>query len=269
MGSPGGDGGGWPPDGGTPDDLPRLPPEWDHIVIPDDASALAAEAAAVRDELRSRHRPEHRQWLPTAAGRPALRASLLIMSLAVLVTLASFLTAAWPGLTRPVTVQRTAGSTAPGRELPALELVAADGQVVALRSMLPAVILLVDGCRCDALVDVTATEARPDVTVVTVTTRQPSAAQTTSAAPPAANRPPAPGAVAGAPDTATPVVPPAGVGAVTRRLLDPAAELRHSFALPAPDGTASALLVARDGTIVRTVRRTVSLDDFRPDLARL
>jgi hypothetical protein len=265
MGSPGGDGGGWPPDGGAPDDLPRLPPEWGHIVVPDDASALAAEAAAVRDELRRRHRQDQPRQAPGPAG---LRASLLIMSLAVLVTLASFLTAAWPGLSRPVTVQRTAGS-APGRDLPALELVAADGQVVAVRSMLPAVILLVDGCRCDALVADTAAAARPDVTVVTVTTRQPSAAPATSAAPPAANRPPATGTGAGTPGTATPVVPPAGAAAVTRRLLDPAAELRHSFALPVPDGTASALVVARDGAIVRTVPRTVSLDDFRPDLARL
>jgi len=32
------DNGGWPSDGGSPDDLPDLPEEWGVIVIPDDLS---------------------------------------------------------------------------------------------------------------------------------------------------------------------------------------------------------------------------------------
>lgn len=268
MGSPGGDGGNWPPDGGTPEDLPQLPPEWGDVVIPDDASALAAEAAAVRDELRRERRQQHWRWLQYGP-RSGLRAPLLIMAMAVLVTLASLFTAAWPGLTRPANVQRTANST-PSRGLPALDLVAADGGAGALKSLLPAVILLVDGCRCADLVMATAGAVRADITVVTVTTKRPSAAATSAAAPPAAPQPPGPGGnVADSPETATPAVPPAVAVAAVRRLLDPAGELRRAFDLPAPDGTASALLVARDGTIVRTVPRTASVDDFRPDLARL
>jgi hypothetical protein len=274
MGSPGGDGGGWPPDGGTPDELPDLPPEWGHVVIPDDASALADEAAAVREELRRERRRYRWRRLLRRGRRAGLRAPVLVMATAVLVTLASLLTVAWPGLTRPLTVQRTAGSTAtstatrtPGRTLPALDLIAADDQIVALRSLLPAVILLVDSCRCDDLVTATAAAVRVDTTVVTVTTRRPSAAATTAVVPPAAPGPP--GTAAGARGAATPVVPHAGPAGTPRRLVDPAAELRHNFDLPAPDGTAAALLVARDGTIVRTVPRTASLDDFRPDLARL
>src|SRR3954447_7429846 len=172
MGSPGGDGGGWPPDGGTPDELPDLPPEWGHVVIPDDASALADEAAAVREELRRERRRYRWRRLLRRGRRAGLRAPVLVMATAVLVTLASLLTVAWPGLTRPLTVQRTAGSTAtstatrtPGRTLPALDLIAADDQSVALRSLLPAVILLVDSCRCDDLVTATAAAVRVDTTV--------------------------------------------------------------------------------------------------------
>lgn len=34
--------------------LPDLPPEWGRVVVPDDASALAEEAAQLRRELRRR-----------------------------------------------------------------------------------------------------------------------------------------------------------------------------------------------------------------------
>ncbi|GAA0815204.1 hypothetical protein [Spirilliplanes yamanashiensis] len=267
MGSPGGNGGNRPPDGPvpdgpTPDDLPELPPEWRELVVPDDASALAAEAAAVRAELQARRPPAGRR-------RPALRAPVLIMAIAVVVTLASLgslFVAGWPGISRPATVQRPTGS--PAGRLPALDLLTADGQVVALTKLLPAVIVLVDGCRCDDLVRSATAAVRPGTTVVTVTGRAPSAAPSAPAAP-AAQQPPGPTTAAGAPATHTPVVPPAGAAPAARALIDPAGELRQSFRLPSPDGTASVLLVDRDGGIVRTVPRTASIDDFRPDLARL
>src|SRR5260370_261981 len=45
----GGNGDGWPPDGGgQPDGLPGLPPEWGTIVIPDDPAHLATEATKGR-----------------------------------------------------------------------------------------------------------------------------------------------------------------------------------------------------------------------------
>ncbi len=257
MGSPDGNNGGLPPDGGAPEGLPGLPPEWGHIVVPDDASALADEAAAVRAELRRRRRQARRSWrtppVPGRTGQTGIRAPMLIMTVAVLVTLASLFTAALPGL-RPPVVQRTAAAS-PGRELPALDLVAADGRAVALRSLLPAVILLVDGCRCDDLTTATVGAAPAGITVVAVTARAGG-----SAAP--ADRGPATA-------PAAPAAPPPGPTVTVRRLTDPAGGLRTAFALPEPDGSASALLVGRDGTIVRSVHRTRSVDDFRGDLVRL
>jgi hypothetical protein len=52
-------------------------------------------------------------------------------------------------------------------------------------------------------------------------------------------------------------------------LRDPTGELRSAFDLAAPDGTAAALLVDRAGQIVRRIPRTASVEDLRPDLARL
>ena len=200
------------------------------------------------------------------------------MSLAVLVTLASLFTAAWPGLSRPAQVQRTAGTT-PGRELPALELIAEDGHAVNLRSLKPAVIVLIDGCLCDELVSATAGAVGPGVAVLTVSAQRPSPAATSAVPPPAQQLPtqqppaqqlPAPAAsVAGAPGRVTPVVPPAGAVAAARRLTDPAGELRRTFDLPAPDGTAAVLLIDRAGALVKPFPRTASLDEFRPYLARL
>src|SRR3954470_5188308 len=45
MGTQGGNGGSWPPEGGgPPDDLPEIPPEWGVVVVPDDPGELADEA---------------------------------------------------------------------------------------------------------------------------------------------------------------------------------------------------------------------------------
>ncbi len=238
MGSPDGNNGGWPSDGG----LPELPPEWRDVVIPDDPSALAAESSLVRAEMRQERRQERTRRIvgPATAG---LRAPLLIMGVAVLVTLASLFAAAWPGANRPPSAQRSTGTL--GRALPALDLVTADGQVIALRSMLPAVVLLTDGCVCDQLADAAVAAVPPGVTVVTVTGRAPTAT--------------------GSSPTPAPAV---GTGGV-RALHDPTGGLRTAFDLPPPDGTAAALLVSADGTVVRATRRTVSIEDLRPDLARL
>ena len=66
MGSLSDNGGSWPPDGGVPDRLPDLPPEWGDIVIPDDLSSLASEVATIRAEL---HREQDRTaWQRFARG---------------------------------------------------------------------------------------------------------------------------------------------------------------------------------------------------------
>lgn len=255
MGSLSDNGGSWPPDGGSPDGLPDVPPEWGDIVVPDDLSALADEVAAVRAELDGRHR--RTRWQRFTArpgirrirriGGGALRAPVLIVSIAILVTIASVFASTWPGPARPPANQRTANTTDDGLDvLPALELVGADGQAVALRSQLPAVIVLVDGCECAGLVADTVAAAPAGIAVLTVL----SGTDT--------SRPAAP---------AVPV--PAAPGRPVRELRDPAGELRTSFAFPAPDGTAGVLLIDRTGAVVRQVHRTVSVDLFRPDLDRL
>ncbi|WP_250031468.1 hypothetical protein [Paractinoplanes maris] len=251
------DNGGWSSDGGSPDDLPDLPEEWGVIVIPDDLSELSDEVDAIRAELRLSDPPTRWQrFLRRPAMRrvrrvatTALRAPVLIISLAVLVTVASLFASAWPGPPRQPVVQRTATSS-PERAttLPALELLASDGQTVPLRGRLPAVILLVDGCDCTGLISDTIDAVGPEIAVITVT------AATASAS--AAGTPP------------TGATPPAN-GKTVRMLNDPAGSLRDHLRLTAPDTTAAAVLVDRRTNIIRVVPRTLSIEDFRSDLARL
>jgi hypothetical protein len=247
--------GGWPNDGGSPDDLPDLPEEWGVIVIPDDLSELADEVRAVRAELqlplpqtpwqRFAARPAIRRL--RRIGAAGVRAPVLIISMAVLVTIASLFASAWPGPARPPATQRTANAPDDrGDSLPALELLGPEGQTVALRGSLPAIVLLTEGCRCDQLIADTVSAVRPEIAVLTVTSTTPSAG----------------------------TVPPTGAtpqaqGKTVRQLRDPTNELRGHLNLAAPDGTATAVLVNRDGEIIRTVRRTMSIEDFRPELARL
>jgi hypothetical protein len=260
MGSLSDNGGGWPPDGGVPEGLPDLPPEWGDIVIPDDLSSLAAEVAAVRAELH--HDPERTRWQQISgriglhrirkAGAASLRGPALIVTMAVLVTLASIWASAWPSPARLPAGQRTAGST-DSRSLPALELVSLEGQPVPLRGQLPAVILLIDGCDCTQLIADTTTAVRPEIAIVTVVS---GTAPITSAAPVDTN-----------PQTGA--APPPQSTAAVRQLRDPTGTLRSSFRLAPPDGNAAVLLVSRTGEIVGPVRRTATVEDIRPDLARL
>jgi hypothetical protein len=256
VGSRSDNGGGWSSDGGSPDDLPELPAEWGVIVIPDDLSELSDEVRAVRAELRQdRQRTRWQQFGARPAVRrlrriasASLRAPVLIISLAVLVTVASLFASAWPGPARTPATQRTASTTDDRAHiLPALELLGADGQAVPLRGQLPAIVLLIDGCECARLIADTTAAVRADIAVVTVST----------AAPPSAGVTPATGAA------------PQPQGKTVRALRDPTGTLRASLDLGSPDGTAAAVLVNRDGQIVRTVPRTVSVEAFRPDLARL
>jgi hypothetical protein len=252
------DNGDWPSDGGSADDLPDLPEEWGVIVIPDDLSELSDEVEAIRAELRRSGPPT--RWQRFAA-RPVVRrvrrvaaagvrAPVLIISMAVLVTVASLFASAWPGPPRTPSVQRTAGDAGDaGDALPALEMLGPDGQNVALRSQLPAVVLITDRCDCSKLVNDTILAVRPDIAVVTVTSGV--------ATPSSTGLTPATGAA------------PQAQGKTVRVLRDPATGLRSSLHLRPPDGTATALLVNRAGEIVRTLPRTMTVEDFRPYLARL
>jgi hypothetical protein len=163
-------------DGNSPDDLPDLPEEWGVIVIPDDLSELSDEVEAIRAELRQTDRSTRWRRLfdrpglrqVRQLGLALLRAPVLIISMAVLVTVASLFASAWPGPPRQPVVQRTGDDHLDS--LPALDLVDDNGQMVPLRAKLPAVVLVTDGCDCDELVSATAAAAqdRPQIAIVVI-----------------------------------------------------------------------------------------------------
>jgi hypothetical protein len=251
------DNGGRSSDGGSPDDLPDLPEEWGVIVIPDDLSELSDEVDAIRAELQLSGPPTRWQRLLRRPGvrhvrrlaGKAVRAPVLIISLAVLVTVASLFASAWPGPPRQPTTQRSAGAADEvATALPALELLNADGQTVPLNGRLPAVILLIDGCACASLVSATVDAVRPEIAVITVT----AAAAASAAITPPTN------------------TTPQAAGKTLRTLNDPTGSLRTHLKLPStPDGVAAALLVDDTSRIVRLIPRIASVEDIRADLARL
>lgn len=252
-----GDDRGWSSDGGSSDDLPDLPEEWGVIVIPDDLSELDDEVEAIRAELRLTGEPT--RWA-RFADRPAmrvarrfaattLRAPVLIISLAVLVTVASLFASAWPGPPRQPAAQRTAAATGThGDSLPALELVGADGQNVPLRGRLPAVILFIEKCDCARLVSDTVDRVRPHITVITVV---------------------APGVAAGTAGTPPTGAAPQAQGKTVRVLHDPAGQVRDQLGLAEPDDTAAVLVVDSGGTIISKIQRTADFAEIEPQLARL
>ncbi|TYB35583.1 hypothetical protein FXF50_23135 [Micromonospora sp. AP08] len=222
---------------GPPDGLPDLPPEWGRVVIPDDASALAEEARQVRRELRAAHRQATSRWGLGPAGRGAPGLPVLALLVALLITLTGLAAVTWPRSSRsggaPTVLPYP---TAPIGPLPALDLVGPDDAPVPLRSLLPAMIILVDACVCAEQVGTAAATAPPGVTVVTVTESRSAGSAT------------APG---------------------VRPLADPAGGLRSYLHLSAHPGTAAALLVDRQGTLVRVVPDLGPVADYRDDLVRL
>jgi hypothetical protein len=252
--------------GGSPDDLPDLPEEWGVIVIPDDLSELDDEVRAIRQELAQDRDPTRWQRFLARPGvrrvrraaAAALRAPVLIVSMALLVTVASLFASAWPGPARQPATHRTPGSDESGSltSLPALELFGDDGNPVQLRGRLPAVILLVDGCDCAALVADTIAAVDQRVAVVTVTGKVEQTPDVT-----AGRHVP--------PITTTPQSPPQSQGKTVRALHDASGTIRDQLKVGAADGTAAALLVDGTGAVIRVIGRTASAEDLRPDLARL
>lgn len=244
-----------PPGGGRPEGVPDLPPEWGTVVIPDDLSELAEESEMVRRDLRRQARREawrRRLGLPTQGGTgpSSLRIPLLIMAVAVLATLASLFAVAWPGRQQPLpppAARQSGGAPEPSRTVPALDLIDVDGAPVSLRGLLPAAVMLTDGCECSRLVNDTVAAAKPGTTVVTVTR---------ASAPP--------------PRASTPRAPSDGSVAV-RTLADPTGELRGSLLLGTPGASdvATVLLVSRTGEIIHTSPAARTVDDFRLALASL
>ncbi|MET7748506.1 hypothetical protein [Micromonospora sp. NPDC005367] len=214
--------------------LPDLPPEWGRVVVPDDASALAQEAAQVRRELRERAR------LATRKRLTALRMPLVWLVVAVLITLAGLAAVTRPGPTpAPATSPAAPPAALTGRPLPALDLVDAGQDPVPLRGLLPAMIILVDGCACPERVSEAAAAAPPQVNLVAVSGGR-----------------------------SVPSAPPAG-GTGVRTLADPAGGLRSFLHLsPRPDA-AVAVLVDRSGVVVRVLPELGPAEAYRADLDRL
>jgi hypothetical protein len=247
----GDDGGGQPPDGGAPDGLPGLPPEWGLVVIPDDISALDEDAAPVQRQFRRearRLRWRRRLHLKARPPRrytednPGLAVPLMIMSIAVTATLTSLFAIALPVHNRPLGLHPTLATSqltnAPtGTALPDITLTSADGHQVKLRDSAPAAILVLDTCACVQLVTQTVTAAPAGVAVLAVA--------------------PTRGGDAGSGDGRVPLL----VGA--------AATLRSAVpsGAPLPD-RALVLLVDAGNHVVRALP-AVSVDEFRDDLLRL
>ncbi|MBY8873163.1 hypothetical protein K7640_15110 [Micromonospora sp. PLK6-60] len=248
MGKPDADGHG-PPEG-----LPDLPPEWGRVVVPDDASALAEEAAQVRRELlrrattRAGHPPDE-----LAEGRLPLRMPLLVLLVTVLTTVAGLAAVTWPrnprGNARPTVVPQSAAADLTGRPLPALDLVDPDQRPLPLRGLVPAVIILVDGCACPERVGEAASAAPAGVSVVTV----------------AAGRTVSPTPSEPGPTGRGPSAPAAAV----RALADPAGGLRAFVRVPPRPDTVTALLVDRYGILVELVPQVGTIEDYRSELVRL
>jgi hypothetical protein len=279
----GGNGDEQPPGGGGPfDGLSGMPPEWGPVVVPDDASALDAEAARVRKEFRRdarRYRWRRRLRLSTPRNRdaPSLGVPLAIMAIAVVATLISLFAVAWPGNYQGGQNGDAVTTRPRGLTLPDLTLLDTDGVPVRIRDAAPAVVLLVDGCRCEAVIANLALAVDSRVGVLVVTTPDPNASA--SAAPtsgaPAGGTPS--GAASGGPPSASATASPRATGPLgvrLRRLLDPAGALRVSVPglpspLPGPNAHGTLLLVTSDWAVVRVVSTTLPMAELKEDLDRL
>lgn len=144
-----------PDTGGVPD----LPPEWAGIVIPDDASELAAETEALRRERRRDHRRDRiqaifatRRWQRYGLSGPVIALSVLVAGI-----FGSLLFLLPTGPSSPREQQLARPTAAPGSVgglLPDLQLATSTGSTVRTRDLRPAVVLVLpEGCACDSLVD--------------------------------------------------------------------------------------------------------------------
>jgi hypothetical protein len=192
---------------------------------------------------------------------------LIIMSVAVVTTLISLFVVTWDR--RPATTptdQRTT-STA-GTPLSALAFTDSNGDTVSLGALLPAVVLLVDGCPCDPLIRDVAAAAPAGVGVIVVGRQLPKIngfpanthvladrldvlrgryAPTATATHPA-------GSNSGAGSKVSPGASPGTAG---------------SGSTPASPPGATALFVDRSGTLLTTVPNATAIAQLRTPLATL
>jgi hypothetical protein len=295
MGTPrGGNGDEQPPGGGGPfDGVSGVPPEWGPVVIPDDVSALSNETAAIRkqfrrDARRYRWRRRLRLTAPRNRETASLAVPLAIMAIAVVATLISLFAVAWPG-GYPDGSPNAGSVTTNARPLPLpdLKLRDTDGVDVPIRELAPAVIVLVDGCDCERVINNLAAAVDPRVSVLVVTTPNPYASSSAQPGVSGAPANPANPGASGSPGASTSADPSTSASASTRpsaspsrgvvrvrRLLDPAGLLRASIPGlpplgPVPPKAGTILMVTSDWAVVRVVPTTTPITELRPDLANL
>jgi hypothetical protein len=169
------EGEGMPPsdNGGVPD----LPPEWGVVVIPDDPSELERESVALRRQRRRslrRAKWRKRLGLPARSGaedeNPPVGTPLLIMAIAIVAALTSLFAitlSTRAGSGTATTTQRAAAPVFTPKMM-SLSLPNAAGTAVNLEQKLPAVILVLDGCACQELIQDTASAAPAKVNVFVV-----------------------------------------------------------------------------------------------------
>jgi hypothetical protein len=225
-----------PPD--EPHGLPDLPAEWGTIVIPDDASELAAEADAVRRELRADARRARIRGVFGLRGQPAsLGIPIVIMTVAIITTLASLLVVTWgtqPPLPGPTSTTATSGSvpSTNTKALGDLILPKANGDMVKIRDIAPLILLLIDGCECGQLISDVAAHVPRGVTVV--------------------------------PITGSPVSGDKNDPANVVRLTDTKGVLRGRYGPETPDGQAAALVVNGQGELINNLQHVTKYADIAP-----
>lgn len=235
---------GGPAKGPANPDRGNLPGRLDGIVIPDDPSELAEDAARVRAELRQRRQLGGRPWwligVPAqAGGRAPSRLPALLLTLAILTVVTGLIAVGYNGRQQPGTSGSTGTIVADAgvQTLPALDLLDADGAAVSLRALLPGVVLLVDGCDCEKFIAAAAGATPADVSIVVVSRHLPNAAAPT-------------------------------IDNVTR-LADPTGELRSLLRLSPSSSSPAVVLVSRTAQIEVVLPQATSVEVIRDPLAAL
>lgn len=228
--------------------LPDLPPDWGPVVIPDNPAELDAEAAQVRREQRqARRRARLRTLLgrvapgPSSTGQPSVGVPLVIMAVAIVTTLISLFAVTWgrdasdrfsgPGVVAATPAQPKAAVGT--RALADLALPDPAGTPVRVGTLLPAVVLMIDGCACDRLVADLAATLPAGVALIPV-------------------------------GRVTPRL--TGVPLNVHALGDPDGALRARLGIDDRTGTAAiAVLLDRSASVTAIIPTVDSTDDVRPD----
>ncbi len=262
--------------------LPGLPPEWGPVVVPDDAAELAAEAALVRRHLRGEAR--RRRWRRRLGLRATpvrrrtgphevdgtMRTPLLVMTIAILATIVSLFAVGLP--TSREVHGRALTDDASAQGLLSITLSDTTGRQVRLWESVPAVFLIVDGCRCENLIEATVDAAPPGVTVVGISSGAVPDARSPTPPVLSGSRAALPDSAAGTPLTLSPpLATPRQASPAARRQMLVDTDRRARAALPSLVATTgpSAVLVDGAGRIVRVVPVMRSVSDVSAGLPRL